>query len=131
MRGLAGERDLARSTVRVTANGELTVGCPVAIYRGANGKLMGIKSYIDANTDMRKIGVPEATIATGTVGEILIDGALPFVSGGTPGKYVTAVSIAGAVTAATDVTATNANLGTVKGYCISTGILFKTVEGFL
>jgi hypothetical protein len=54
-----------------------------------------------------------------------------FASGGTPGKYVTAISIAGAVTAATDVTATIGNLGTAKGYCISTGVCFKTVEGFL
>ncbi len=115
--------------IEVKASGELTVGCPCAIYGGVDGELVGIKCAVDANTIMDKIGVPVATIANGAVGMVKYRGRLKFASlasGGAKGKGVTAISIAGAVTAATDPSATNIDDGVIKGIAADTaGMIVK------
>ena len=95
----------ASKRIKVLANGELTLACPVAVYFSAAGVRTGIKFAANVNT-VKTWGVPEATIATGEYGYIKVAGLVTLTSGGTAGQLVTAISNAGAIT---DAVAANTN----------------------
>ena len=72
--------------VTVVANGELTAGTPVGIYRSATGVLTGLKVAVDANSV--NWGIAPVTIADTVSGEVILNGAVTLASGGTDRKSV-------------------------------------------
>lgn len=116
----------SENIITVTANGTLTVACPVAVYKDKNGALYGIKVALDSNSDITNCGMALETKTTGLACKVQMTGVLVGTSGGTADQLVTAVSNAGALTTAA-VADTNADLGAILGTCTAAGSFLKKI----
>lgn len=102
----------APATLTVVADGALTVGKPVLVYKDTAGYKAKITALANSTNLVGKIpGISLSAVSSGKVGQVCIAGkAAVTVSAGTVGQVVTAIASGGTCTTQTYASAAAANI---------------------
>lgn len=116
----------ATSTVNAIADGALTVGTPVFVYKYGEEGYKAVNAALANNSLLKgKIpGIVMATTSSGKVASIAIDGKVAVaVSSGTVDQVVTAIAASGACTTMTAASAIVGNLNIYGVYSATKEII--------